>query len=122
VLAPLQLCQHTGVTLQLADLSEDDWTAFEQQVQQLAEQQERQHGKFQAFVEWLSRSGPHDIMIDGANVALWGENYEGGGFRPEKIRVMHDAVAARHPGARILLVCQHIPCSAAAAAHGVTPS
>lgn len=58
----------------------------------------------QSFIEWLGRHGPHELMIDGANVALWGENYEGGGFRPEKIRRMHDAVAARHPGVKLLLV------------------
>ncbi|WIA12316.1 hypothetical protein OEZ85_012372 [Tetradesmus obliquus] len=93
-----------GVALQMLDLSEADWAAFGQQVKQLAEQQEKQAGKFQVFCEWLERNGPFDVMIDGANVALWGENYEGGAFRPDKIRVMYDAVQKQSPDAKVLLV------------------
>jgi hypothetical protein len=36
-----------GVHLQMLDLSESDWAAFGEQVKQLAEQQEKQAGKFQ---------------------------------------------------------------------------
>jgi proteinaceous RNase P len=56
------------------------------------------------FVDWLERNGPFDVMIDGANVALWGENYEGGAFRPDKIRVMYEAVLQQNPDAKVLLV------------------
>jgi proteinaceous RNase P len=56
------------------------------------------------FCDWLDRNGSFDVMIDGANVALWGENYEGGGFRPDKIRVMYEAVQQQSPDAKVLLV------------------
>lgn len=56
------------------------------------------------FSDWLDRNGPYDIMIDGANVALWGENYDGGAFRPDKIRVMYEAVQQQSPDAKVLLV------------------
>lgn len=59
---------------------------------------------FQVFVDWLSRNGPFDVMIDGANVALWGENYEGGGFKPDKIRRMYTTVQQQNPNAKILVV------------------
>lgn len=52
----------------------------------------------------MRHNGPFDIMIDGANVALWGENYEGGGFKPEKLKVMYETVAKEKPDANILLV------------------
>ncbi|KAF8071299.1 hypothetical protein HT031_001382 [Scenedesmus sp. PABB004] len=98
------LVAEAGVQLGMSDLSEADWAAFAQQVRQLAEEQEKQQGKFTVFADWLEKHGPFDVMIDGANVALWGENYEGGGFRPAKIRTMVDAVRAASPGAKILLV------------------
>ncbi|KAF6261333.1 hypothetical protein COO60DRAFT_1636916 [Scenedesmus sp. NREL 46B-D3] len=82
-----------GVSLQMLDLSESDWEAFGVQVKQLAEQQEKQAGKFQVFSDWLDRNGPYDIMIDGANVAL-----------PDKIRVMYEAVQQQSPDAKVLLV------------------
>lgn len=64
----------------------------------------------QEYVKWVQRTGPFDIMIDGANVALWGENYEGGSFRPEKIRLMYETVAKENPEAKILLVrCKLYP-------------
>eukprot|EP00878_Enallax_costatus_P025310 GHUV01027077.1.p1 GENE.GHUV01027077.1~~GHUV01027077.1.p1 ORF type:complete len:260 (+),score=70.86 GHUV01027077.1:968-1747(+) len=93
-----------GIQLQLADLSDADWTAFGQQVLSLAVQQEKRQGRFQDYTKWLKRNGPFDIMIDGANVALWGENYEGGAFRPEKVKVMYETVAKENPDAKILLV------------------
>lgn len=65
------------------------------------------HFRPQVFCEWLERNGPFDVMIDGANVALWGENYEGGAFRPDKIRVMYDAVQKQSPDAKVLLVSDH---------------
>jgi hypothetical protein len=61
-------------------------------------------GGLQAFTEWIQRNGPFDVMIDGANVALWGENYEGGGFRPDKIKLVHDVITAQHPQSKVLLV------------------
>lgn len=64
----------------------------------------------QEFVSWLRRNGPYDIMVDGANVALWGENYEGGGFKAEKIKVMYDTVVAENPDAKVLLVSEVTVC------------
>eukprot|EP00879_Flechtneria_rotunda_P013849 GHRR01014465.1.p1 GENE.GHRR01014465.1~~GHRR01014465.1.p1 ORF type:complete len:236 (+),score=83.39 GHRR01014465.1:2329-3036(+) len=96
--------QEAGARLQLTDLSGEDWDAFAQQVRSLAEQQEKHTGKFAGFCSWLDRKGPYNVMIDGANVALWGENYDGGIFRPEKIKVAYDAVREQHADAKILLV------------------
>ena len=32
------------------------------------------------FKAWLARHGPFGAVIDGANVALYGQNFETGGF------------------------------------------
>ena len=43
-------------------------------------------------------------MIDGANVAFFGQNREGGGFRWDQIMAMYRLLRESHPGKRILLV------------------
>jgi hypothetical protein len=50
------------------------------------------------------RHGPYDILIDGANVAYYGQNRQGGGFDWHQIRRMVEAVRAAHPQAKVLLV------------------
>jgi hypothetical protein len=43
-------------------------------------------------------------MIDGANIAFFGENHAGGGFRARKIRLAYETIQRTYPRAKILLV------------------
>lgn len=54
---------------------------------------ERESNKddFKRYMEWYQRNGPYDILIDGANVAMFGQNITkrkpvGGGFTMAQIR------------------------------------
>ena len=38
------------------------------------------------YMEWLERHGPFGAVVDGANVALYGQNFEQGGFTFAQIR------------------------------------
>lgn len=38
------------------------------------------------FKAWLARHGPFGAVVDGANVALYGQNFEKGGFNFGQIR------------------------------------
>jgi hypothetical protein len=49
-------------------------------------------------------AGPYDILIDGANVAFYGQNREGGGFDWGQIMRMVQTVEQRHPDKKYLLV------------------
>lgn len=60
--------------------------------------------EFDAYVEWLRRNGPYDVLIDGANVAFFGQNHEGGGFNWSQVRAMYKLLRQQHPGKKILLV------------------
>ncbi len=44
------------------------------------------------------------MLIDGANVAFYGQNYAEGGFNWPQVQAMYDEACARHPGAKVLLV------------------
>ena len=50
------------------------------------------------------RNGPYDILIDGANVAFFGQNRDGGGFRWAQIIAMTRLVQRENPGKKVLLV------------------
>lgn len=38
------------------------------------------------FKAWLEKHGPFGAVVDGANVALYGQNFEKGGFNFKQIR------------------------------------
>jgi hypothetical protein len=46
-------------------------------------------------MDWYDKHGPYDVLIDGANVALFGQNIDGGGFRTEQIRAVVQQVRRR---------------------------
>ena len=50
------------------------------------------------------RERPYEVLLDGANIALFGQNWEGGGFSAAQVKAMWDHAAAAFPGRRALLV------------------
>lgn len=51
-----------------------------------------------------NRNGPYDVLIDGANVAFYGQNREGGGFNWSQIISMVKLVKQKFPDKKVLLV------------------
>jgi proteinaceous RNase P len=56
------------------------------------------------FKAWLARHGPFGAVIDGANVALYGQNFDTGGFNFGQIQAVVNHLASHHPDLKPLLV------------------
>ena len=56
------------------------------------------------FRAWLGRHGPFGAVIDGANVALYGQNFDTGGFNFGQIQAVVNHLASRHPDLKPLLM------------------
>lgn len=53
---------------------------------------------------WLEEHGPVHAVVDGANVALFGQNWERGAFSFGQIRGVMDQLAKHHPEVHSLMV------------------
>jgi hypothetical protein len=78
--------------------------SFASGVAALATSQEMRKSDFQYYIDWYDRHGPYDIMIDGANVAYFGQNRESGGFCWRQIMQVMRLVQREHPGKKVMLV------------------
>lgn len=56
-------------------------------------------------------------LVDGANVALYGQNWEHGGFSFGQIKGVMDELSKSHPDLKPLLVCLLLVCCPALACH-----
>ena len=66
-------------------------------------------------LQWLDRNGPFSVLIDGANVALYGQNWAQGGFCFDQISAAYEHAAAAYPDRKPLVVrsdCGTLPCAA----------
>ncbi|MEW5306275.1 MAG: hypothetical protein WDW36_008749 [Sanguina aurantia] len=82
-------CETAGGTLQLVDLEEHEWAPPDD---------------FAKYMEWHKANGPFDVLLDGANIAYFGQNRPGGGFWWPQIQSMMKLARARNPDAKILLM------------------
>ena len=80
------VCSSCGGQLRPEELSQEEFGAFTAGIAALATKQERRPNEFEAFRDWLGRHGPFGAVVDGANVALYGQNFEAGGFTLEQIK------------------------------------
>ena len=48
-------------------------------------------------MDWYARNGPYDVLIDGANVAFYGQNRPQGGFNWPQLIAMYELVVQKHP-------------------------
>ncbi|MEW5317852.1 MAG: hypothetical protein WDW38_009116 [Sanguina aurantia] len=97
-------CETAGGTLQLVDLEEHEWTSFAAGVAALAMRNEGTPDDFAKYMEWHKANGPFDVLLDGANIAYFGQNRPGGGFWWPQIQSMMKLARARNPDAKILLM------------------
>ena len=51
-----------------------------------------------------ARNGPYNLFIDAANVAFYGQNFEGGGFNWRQVMRMVNKVDKEHPDRKLLVV------------------
>lgn len=91
-------------------------TSFAAGVAALAMRNEGTPDDFAKYMEWHKANGPFDVLLDGANIAYFGQNRPGGGFWWPQIQSMMKLARARNPDAKILLVggccpgCVVVPC------------
>lgn len=93
-----------GGQLQALDLEEEEWDQFASGVAQLAAQRERKPKDFKLFQAWLEQHGPVQALIDGANVALYGQNWERGAFSFGQIKGVMDQLGRTHPDLHPLMM------------------
>jgi proteinaceous RNase P len=86
------------------DLSAEEYQAFAEGIAALAAERERRAADFDAFRGFLVRNGPYSCLVDGANVALFGQNYVEGGFSWAQIRAVMQRMREEHPDKKPLLV------------------
>ena len=53
---------------------------------------------------WLERHGPFDAVLDGANIALFGQNFDAGGFAFAQVEATLSKLRSDGLGNRPLLV------------------
>lgn len=66
--------------------------------------QERKADDFLEFQQWLEKNGPFGLVIDGANLALFGQNFTEGGFHFSQIEAALKHSHEQHPDLKPLLV------------------
>ncbi|PSC70853.1 pentatricopeptide repeat [Micractinium conductrix] len=103
-ISPTGVCVSCAGQLAALDMSGDELVAFAEGIAAIAERQEKRPNDFQQFKAWLERHGPFGAVIDGANVALYGQNFETGGFNFGQIRAVINHLKSRHPDLKPLLM------------------
>ncbi|DBA87294.1 TPA: hypothetical protein ACH3X1_004352 [Trebouxia sp. C0004] len=93
-----------GGQLQALDLEDEEWDQFANGIAQLAAQRERKPKDFKLFQAWLEQHGPVQALIDGANVALYGQNWERGAFNFGQIKGVMDQLGRTHPNLHPLMM------------------
>lgn len=94
----------TSEKLSAFDLDDDEWAAFSTGIANLAQQKERKADDFLEFQRWLKQNGPFGVIIDGANVALYGQNFSEGGFDFQQIEAALEHSEKYHPDLKPLLL------------------
>ncbi|KAL0051819.1 hypothetical protein WJX82_002667 [Trebouxia sp. C0006] len=93
-----------GGQLQALDLEDEEWEQFASGIAQLAAQRERKPKDFKVFQAWLEQHGPVQALVDGANVALYGQNWERGAFSFGQIKGVMDQLGRTHPDLHPLMM------------------
>lgn len=93
-----------GIKLAAIDLSLSEYEEFKTGVAELAAKQERQPNDFKIFVEWLEQHGPFGAVIDAANVAFYGQNFDSGGFSFAQVGAVVDRLHETHAELRPLVL------------------
>lgn len=85
------------------DLEAADWDKFLQGVREMAVGKER-NTLFDDYLKWIDEHGPYDIIVDGANVAMHGQNFQGSFFRFQQINSIMELLEREFPERRALVI------------------
>lgn len=88
----------------MIDLEEEEWAAFAEGIAEIAQSREKKPDRFKAFMDWLDKHGPYGILVDAANVAFYGQNFEAGGFSFPQIQMLVQYLAEKHSSIKPLVV------------------
>ncbi|KAA0164531.1 hypothetical protein FNF27_07786 [Cafeteria roenbergensis] len=96
---PNGVCPLNGGRLRSLDLSDEEMTQLARQTVELATRTPHRLRSFDAFQHYLLQHGPWDVLIDGANVGFFNQNYAGGMFSHPQIDdvVRHFEEEGRRP-------------------------
>jgi hypothetical protein len=99
VIAENGMCAANARKLRSLDLSDEELLLLARQTEELAMRSPRQQRCFEAFQRFLLANGPWDVVIDGANVGFFNQNYAGGRFSHSQIDdvVSHFEEEGRRP-------------------------
>lgn len=97
-------CSPYGGQLKAIDLEDEEYIQFKNAVAQLAQKQERNKNDFRNFVTWLEENGPFELVIDAANVAFYGQNFETGGFSFDQVHSILQRLGKDHSELNPLVV------------------
>lgn len=97
-------CALAGGTVKAIDLSTAEYNEFLNGIADLAKKHERHPNDFQSFVKWLDANGPFGVVVDAANVAFFGQNFDSGGFNFSQIAAVVDKLRSLHPDKKPLVV------------------
>lgn len=92
-----------GGKLAPIDIGKSDWGVFLAGVGRMARDNEKGNN-FETYLSWINQHGPFDIIVDGANVAMHGQNFQGAFFRFDQIEAIVTFLEREFPGRRILVI------------------
>ena len=93
------VCPFFGTRMDAVFLSEGEYGEFKSRVDSLAEKRASNPEQLANLKSFLARHGPFEVVIDAANVALYNQNFAGGGFNVQQIEQLVAQCAAQIPGA-----------------------
>mmetsp|Transcript_43989 Transcript_43989/g.111271 ORF Transcript_43989/g.111271 Transcript_43989/m.111271 type:complete len:568 (-) Transcript_43989:19-1722(-) len=96
------VCEAAGGQLRVIDLTPEEMSKFAEGIRSVVHQRGKT-AEFEQFIKWLE-ANPREIMLDGANIALFGQNFENGGWSFEQIERVMERVEQREPGRKLLVV------------------
>ena len=97
-------CEFCDDTLEAIDLDSEEYAQFASGIAALATKQEKHPHEFDSFAQWLNQHGPFGIIIDAANVAFYGQNFETGGFSFPQIDAVVNRVKKDFPHLKPLVI------------------
>eukprot|EP00899_Mesostigma_viride_P022293 jgi/Mesvir1/3248/Mv16389-RA.3 len=96
------VCEGCCRQLRSISLLPEEASMFAGKIADIAAEREYFPNGFQTFKDWLVANGPFDVIVDGANVAMYGQNFEEGFF---SFTQLHEVVQSlRRRGHRPLVV------------------
>jgi proteinaceous RNase P len=93
-----------GLRLGRFDLCKNEWNIFAERIAKIAKSKEKHQRSFKRFIAWLNQQEPYEIIIDGANVAMFGQSSRAGLFQFKQIDRVVKALEERYPNKRILVI------------------